>query len=127
MVMVMAELGAVLSDAGRASEAIEVLTQAVKLRPTMFEAYYNLGVAHESLKRWPEAIAAYSKAIKLTPTDANPRASQADAQYNLAVAYRRGGRLRTSGGTGPRGGAACARSSPRAPEPRDAAVGHQAS
>ncbi len=93
MVTVMAELGAVLSDAGRASEAIEVLTQAVKLRPTMFEAYYNLGVAHESLKRWPEAIAAYSKAIKLTPTDANPRASQADAQYNLAVAYRRGGKL----------------------------------
>ena len=93
IVIVMAELGAVLSDAGRASEAIEMLDQAVKLRPDLFEAYYNLGVAHESLKHWPEAIAAYGKAIKLKPQDANPRASQADAQYNLAVVFRRAGRL----------------------------------
>ena len=82
IVIVMAELGAVLSDAGRASEAIEMLDQAVKLRPDLFEAYYNLGVAHESLKHWPEAIAAYGKAIKLKPQDANPRASQADAQQH---------------------------------------------
>jgi len=93
IVTVMSELGAVLSDAGRASEAIGVLEQAVKLRPDLFEAYYNLGIAHETLKRWPEAIAAYTKAIKLKPADANPRASQADAQYNLAVAFRRAGKL----------------------------------
>ncbi|HNO67343.1 MAG TPA: tetratricopeptide repeat protein, partial [Pseudomonadota bacterium] len=93
MVTVMAELGAVLSDAGRSAEAIAILDQAVKLRPTMFEAFYNLGVAHETLKHWPEAIAAYGKAIKLSPQDSNPKASQADAQYNLAVVYRRAGRL----------------------------------
>ncbi len=93
MVTVMAELGAVLSDAGRSADAIAILEQAVKLRPTMFEAYYNLGVAHETLKHWPEAIAAYNKAIKLTPQDSNPKASQADAQYNLAVVYRRAGKL----------------------------------
>lgn len=93
MAIVMAELGAVLSDAGRAAEAIEVLEQAVKARPDMFESHYNLGVAHESLKHWPEAIAAYGRAIKLKPQDSNPRASQADAQYNLAVVYRRAGRL----------------------------------
>lgn len=93
MVVVMAELGAVLSDAGRFADAIVILDQAVKLRPTLFEAFYNLGVAHEALKRWPEAIAAYSKAITLTPHDSNPRESQADAQYNLAVVFRRAGRI----------------------------------
>lgn len=93
MVVVMAELGAVLSDAGRFPEAVALLEQAVKLRPTMFEAYYNLGIAREAQKQWPEAIAAYSKAIKLTPQDSDPKASQADAQFNLAVVLRRAGKL----------------------------------
>ncbi len=92
-VKVRAELGAVLTDSGRAAEAIEVLELAVKAKPDMFESQYNLGVAHEALKHWPQAIAAYTKATKLKPTDANPRANQADAQLNLAVVLRRTGQI----------------------------------
>lgn len=92
-VKVRAELGAVLTDSGRAAEAIEVLELAVKAKPDLFESQYNLGVAHEALKHWPEAIAAYTRATKLKPTDANPRANQADAQLNLAVVLRRSGRI----------------------------------
>jgi tetratricopeptide (TPR) repeat protein len=91
-VKVRAELGAVLTDSGRAAEAVEVLDQAVKAKPDLFEAQYNLGVAHEALKHWPEAIAAYTRATKLKPTEAS-RATQADAQLNLAVVLRRAGRI----------------------------------
>jgi tetratricopeptide (TPR) repeat protein len=89
---VRAELGAVLTDSGRAAEAIEVLEQAVKAKPDLFEAQYNLGVAHEAMKHWAESIAAYTRATKLKPADANPRADQADAQLNLAVVLRRAGK-----------------------------------
>jgi tetratricopeptide (TPR) repeat protein len=92
-VKVRAELGAVLTDSNRAAEAIEVLELAVKAKPDLFESQYNLGVAHEALKHWPQAIAAYTRATKLKPTDANPRANQADAQLNLAVSLRRAGRI----------------------------------
>ena len=92
-VKVRAELGAVLTDSGRAAEAIEVLELAVKAKPDLFESQYNLGVAHEALKHWPEAIAAYTRATKLKPTSESPRANQADAQLNLAVALRRSGRV----------------------------------
>ena len=92
-VKVRAELGAVLTDSGRAAEAIEVLELAVKTKPDLFESQYNLGVAHEALKHWPQAIAAYTRATKLKPTDANPRANQADAQLNLAVVFRRTGQV----------------------------------
>ena len=92
-IKVRAELGAVLTDSGRYPEAVEVLEVAVKQKPDLFEAQYNLGLAHEALKHWPEAIIAFQRAVKLKPTDENPRASVADAQYSLAVVLRRAGRI----------------------------------
>lgn len=92
-IKVRAELGAVLTDSGRYPEAVEVLELAVKQKADLFEAQYNLGLAHEQLKHWPEAITAFQRAVKLKPTDENPRASVADAQYSLAVVLRRAGRI----------------------------------
>lgn len=92
-VLVRSELGAVLTDSGRPGEAVEVLDAAVRIKPDLFEAQFNLGVAHEALKHWPEAIDAYQKAVKLKPSQANPRSDVADAQLNLGVVLRRAGRL----------------------------------
>jgi tetratricopeptide (TPR) repeat protein len=95
-VRVRTELGAVLTDSGRPAEAIEYLERAARDKPDMFEATYNLGVAHEALKHWPEAIAAYERATQLKPIDPNPRANQADAYYNLGSVLRKAGRLEDS-------------------------------
>jgi len=92
-VKVKADLGAVLADSGRPAEAIEILEQAVKSLSDLFEIQYNLGVAHEALKHWDLAIAAYTRATKLKPSDANPRAGQADAYFNLGAVLRKSGRI----------------------------------
>lgn len=92
-VKVRAELGAVLTDRGHPAEAVEILEQAAREKLDLFEAQYNLGVAHEALKHWPEAITAYTRATKLKPIDPNPRASQADAYFNLGAVLRKSGRL----------------------------------
>ena len=95
-VKVRAELGAVLTDSGRPAEAVELLEQAAREKPDLFEAHYNLGVAHEALKHWSEAIAAYGRATKLKPIDPNPRASQSDAYFNLGAVLRKSGHLEES-------------------------------
>ncbi len=92
-IKVRAELGAVLTDQGRPAEAIDILEQAAQQKADMFEAQYNLGVAHEALKHWDQAIAAYTAATKLKPIDKNPRATQADAYYNLGAVLRKSGHL----------------------------------
>lgn len=92
-IKVRAELGAVLTDQGRPAEAIDILDSAAQQKPDMFEAQYNLGVAHEALKHWEPAIVAYTNATKLKPMDKNPRATQADAYYNLGAVLRKSGKL----------------------------------
>lgn len=86
LVDVRAELGAILTDTGRAAEALEQLEQAVAQKADHFEAQFNLGVARETLGRWPEAAAAYRKAAQLKPQDA-------DVRLNLAAALRRSGKV----------------------------------
>ena len=88
-----AELGRVLIERGQHAAAIEMLDPLTRERSTMFEAQYNLGVAHEALKHWPEAITAFSAATKLKPIDPKSRYSQADAYYHLGDTLRKAGRL----------------------------------
>jgi len=88
-----AELGRVLIERGQHAAAIEMLDPLARERSTMFEAQYNLGVAHEALKHWPEAITAFSAATKLKPIDPKSRYSQADAYYHLGDVLRKAGRL----------------------------------
>ena len=54
---------------------------AIELDPTDAIAYNGRGGAYGSLKKYPEAIADFTKAIKLDPTDAI-------AYNNRGIAYK---------------------------------------
>lgn len=92
-IKVRTELGAVLTENGRPKEAVPILEQAAQLKPDMFEAHYNLGVAYEQSKDYDKAVEAYTRATRLKPMDQNPRFNQADAFYNLGSSLRKKGRL----------------------------------
>ncbi|MFN6519023.1 MAG: tetratricopeptide repeat protein [Nostoc sp. CreGUA01] len=49
------------------SEAVEAFQEAIKLKPSFYQAYYALGVALLSQKKYPEALAASEQAIKIKP------------------------------------------------------------
>ncbi len=69
---------------GRATEAIKLYRDALRLDPSFFEAEYNLGVALGETRRLPEALAAYEQALALRP-------DSADARYNLALLLKQAG------------------------------------
>jgi len=69
-------LGAALTDQGRAPEAEPYLRQALKLAPRDAEAHYNLGVTLLALGRTDEALVAFREALRLDP-------NHADALYNV--------------------------------------------
>ena len=69
-------LGAAYNQLGKFSQAVEVLSKAVRLNLTA-AAYYNLGLAHRNLKNWPSAKMAYREALRFNP-------NLADAHENLA-------------------------------------------
>jgi tetratricopeptide (TPR) repeat protein len=72
-------LGIIAGRAGRAHEAIELLSRALSVNPASADAHYNRGVALGELKRNPEALASYERAIALKP-------DYVDAHYNRGVA-----------------------------------------
>lgn len=72
-------LGAAYNQLEQSSQAVDVLTKAVKLQPTA-AAYHNLGIAHRQLKHWPSAKTAYREALRLNP-------NLAEAHENLASVY----------------------------------------
>jgi len=65
---------------GKNRDAIRAFQQAIRLRPTSFEAYNKLGDAYFYSGSFNEAIEAYKQAARL-----NPR--QAEAYYNLGMTY----------------------------------------
>jgi len=73
------ELGNVLRDKGRTSEAISHYKMAIKLKPDLADAYNNLGNALSTERKNEEAISHYKMAIKLKP-------DYAKAHYNLGIA-----------------------------------------
>ncbi|MDW7710844.1 MAG: tetratricopeptide repeat protein [Deferrisomatales bacterium] len=79
-------LGAVLGEAGRMEEAIDALSEAVRLAPEHVESYANLGAALASVGRLQEAIPALFRAVAIEPD--NP-----DALNNLGTALTNVGRL----------------------------------
>jgi tetratricopeptide (TPR) repeat protein len=54
-------------------EAAEAYAEAVRLRPTHADAYFNLGNALAALGRLAEAAACYERTLELKPDDANAR------------------------------------------------------
>ena len=63
------------------STAIINFTKASEIDPKYAIAYYNRGIAYNSLKKYPEALADYTKAIELDP-------KYADAYYNRGEVYK---------------------------------------
>jgi tetratricopeptide (TPR) repeat protein len=79
-------LGVVLVQLGRASEAIGHYDQALRLKPDFAEAYDNRGVALAQLDKTEEAIGQYEQALQLDP-------HFSEAHYNLGIALSQTGRL----------------------------------
>ena len=77
-------LGRLYHEAGEAAEARRLYERALEERPEDAVAVFNLGVALEDLGAVREAITQYRRALRLD-------AGCADAHYNLARLYERGG------------------------------------
>jgi membrane associated rhomboid family serine protease len=54
---------------GDNTEAARWLTDATKMSPRQASLWYNLGIALERLKRYPESLIAYNRAYELEPRD----------------------------------------------------------
>ena len=55
---------------GLVEKEIEAYKAAIKVKPTSFEAHYNLGCVYEKQGRLTEAIEAYGQALRLRPDSA---------------------------------------------------------
>jgi protein O-mannosyl-transferase len=113
-------LGVLLEDSGRTSEAIEHYEQALRLKPDFIDSHNNLGVALAAARRPREAMAEYQRALQLNPNylsaylnlgnllrdTGNPQQaiaeydqalriqpSSAEAHNNLGIALAQEGRL----------------------------------
>ena len=74
------ELGEVLSQQQRWSEAATAYRQAIELNPNFSWSYNNLGYALIQLEQWSEAVSVYLKAIEFNP-------DFSWSYYNLAEAF----------------------------------------
>ncbi|XP_003740831.1 protein O-mannosyl-transferase TMTC2-like [Galendromus occidentalis] len=61
-------LGNVLSQAGRKSEAEQAYRKAVQHRPNMADVHYNLGLLMHEQGRYDEALESYQTAVRYRPT-----------------------------------------------------------
>lgn len=64
---------------GDYNSAINRLEASIDLDATMYETYYNLGIAATSAKSYPKAIEAFENGLKIKP-------DSGDFYYSLAVA-----------------------------------------
>ncbi len=93
-------LGAVFSQTGKVSDAINAKKRAVQLAPHDAEAHSNLGNTLQELDRLDEAEASYTQAIALKPNYAEARSNlgytlhelgrldEAEASYRQAISLK---------------------------------------
>ncbi|NBR58644.1 MAG: tetratricopeptide repeat protein [Opitutaceae bacterium] len=79
-------LGQILYQRGRFSEAEQHFTTALRLKPAYAEAHYNLGLTNMKLDRRVEAIAQFEAALQLVP-------DYAVAHNDLAIALVQTGQI----------------------------------
>ena len=84
-------LGNLLAETGRATEALTYYQRAIEADPTYVQAHYNLAGLFVELKRFDEAIAAYQQALALAPQDL-------DTRLGLIGALNEAGRLTAAAG-----------------------------
>ena len=71
--VVLANLGIVLSDGGRAAEAVPSLERALSLDPDFHEARFNLAVAYARARRRADAAREAAELLRRLPADAPQR------------------------------------------------------
>jgi arylsulfatase A-like enzyme/Flp pilus assembly protein TadD len=71
--VVLANLGIVLSDAGRSAEALPSLERAISLDPDFHEARFNLAVAYARADRRADAAREAAELLRRMPADAPQR------------------------------------------------------
>lgn len=70
--IVHAELGFILSKAGKINQAVEHSRRAISLNPYSPTAHHNLGLVHQRQKKLEEAKTYYARAIELKPDYTEP-------------------------------------------------------
>src|SRR5258705_7968028 len=70
------------AESGRYQEAIDLLKQAIKLRPDSALAHYNLACIYQTQGRFALAIEAFKQALLLNPTFS-------DAHHLMGVSYNK--------------------------------------
>jgi len=78
-------MGNVLDDAGKYTEAIEAYEKALVISPKDDSAYYNLGLAYKHAKRPEEAVRAWQRASALNEKNPGPRLAIADYYYDSGL------------------------------------------
>ncbi|MCI0420306.1 MAG: tetratricopeptide repeat protein [Acidobacteria bacterium] len=71
------------SARGNHAKAIGHLEEAIREQPDYFEAYNNLGVQHQKLRQWEQAIQAFRRAIELRSHSPRPHVNLANAYWEL--------------------------------------------
>jgi len=74
---------------GDANQAVEYLETAVRLKPQDSGNWFNLGVAYYRLQRLDDAVAAYQRAIELSPDNADFKKALIQLKAYAADARRR--------------------------------------
>jgi tetratricopeptide (TPR) repeat protein len=63
-------LGQIAVQEGDGADAERLIQSALELRPNLTQAHYHLALALGLQKRWPEAVAAWHRALERNPHDA---------------------------------------------------------
>lgn len=74
-------LGVIAQQRGNSSQALELISKSVKLKPDQHVALNNQGVAYRALGRQGDAAAAFHKALAL-------KSDYAEAYNNLGITYQ---------------------------------------
>ena len=85
------DLGCVLLQQGRVSEAIAHYERALQLKPDYADAHLDLGTALGREGKIEEAMGHYEQALRIKP-------DFAEAHYGLGVALERVGRMQDASG-----------------------------
>ena len=74
-------------ELGQYEKGIEILNEAIRIKPNYLGAYINRGAYKSSLERYDQAVADYQKVLKIDPKNTL-------ATFNIGNSYRQSGNLK---------------------------------